>query len=152
MFQPMIILLGAIRFNTTVISDKLLWIVVILCSIPIMYSDYLSHVYNRKLCSLEYEGGQLNWDLEGKYNKDTLYHTHILDFFYIGGIIIPWFFIKNKRLRNIFIVMIFTSLVLSKLIEIYKTGKIGISNNIIATWESTWCWFGSIVPIIMYSI
>ena len=47
MFQPMVILLGAIRFKSTTIPDKILWILVILCSIPIMYSDYLSIIYNR---------------------------------------------------------------------------------------------------------
>ena len=152
MFQPMVILLGAIRFKSTTIPDKILWILVILCSIPIMYSDYLSVVYNRKLCSKEHTNGHLNWDLEGKYDKKSLYHTPILGIFYMIGVIVPWFFIKEIRLRNIFLGIIFVSLILSKIVDSYSFGKISIYRNIISTWESIWCWFGSISPLIIYLV
>ena len=151
LLQPMIICIGAIRYQTTTISNEILWLFVLLSIIPITYSDYLSIKYNRKLCSKQYMQGHLNWDFQGKPEPTTIFHNNYLSIFYLVGIFAPWFFIKDTQLKYTILVLLFGSLGISLLFnKTYR--KYTLSKNIISTWESLWCFLGSIAPVIIYFI
>jgi len=134
--QPLSIILGALLFKTTNISNNLLYIFLLIFIIWLInYSKILA--YNkRKLCSKSIYNGYLEWDVIKEYNLFG-YSIYFIFLFLI------WPFVKNKKGL---IVLIFTMFSL----------LFGLNNNYkfnFAQWESKWCFFGVLLPflIIIYN-
>ena len=134
--QPLSIILGALLFKTTNISNNLLYIFLLIFIIWLI--NYSKNVaYNkRKLCSKSINNGYLEWDIIKEYN---LFGYSI----YFIFVFLIWPFVKNKKGL---IVLIFSMLSL----------LFGLNNNYkfnFAQWESKWCFFGVLLPflIIIYN-
>ena len=134
--QPLSIIVGAILFKTTNISNNLLYLFLLIFIISLInYSIRVA--YNKiKLCSKSINNGYLEWDVIKEY---SLFNYII----YFSFMFLIWPFVKNKKGL---IVLIFSMLSL----------LFGLNNNYkfnFAEWESKWCFFGVLMPflIIIYN-
>ena len=134
--QPFSIILGAILFKTTNISNNLLYFFLLIFIICIM-NYYIRIIYNkRKLCSKSINNGYLEWDIIKKYN--------LFDYFiYFIFMFLLWIFLKNKKGTIVFVFNII--FLLFGLNDNYKFN--------FAQWESKWCFFSVLLPffIIIYN-
>ncbi len=139
--QPFSIILGALLFKTTNISNKLLYFFLILVIFGtnqslLIYSKRV--IYNkRKLCSKSINNGYLEWDFIKKYG----FASYILYFIFMFLI---WPFVKNKKGIFVFILTIIGLI-------------FGFNNNYkfnFAQWESKWCFYSVLLPflIIIYNL
>jgi len=134
--QPLSIILGALLFKTTNISNNLLYIFLLIFIIWLINYSKIFAYNKRKLCSKSINNGYLEWDIIKKYN---LFGYSI----YFIFVFLIWLFVKNKKGL---IVLIFTMFSL----------LFGLNNNYkfnFAQWESKWCFFGVLLPflIIIYN-
>jgi hypothetical protein len=130
--QPLIIIIGALIFKTTNISNNLLYFL-ILCYIIRLFKSTIDMIYNKKkYCSKSINNGYLEWDFMEEYNQ----FYYVIYFIFI---FIIWPFVKN--IKGI-LVLIFTLLSL----------LFGLNNNYkfnFAQWESKWCFIGVSLPVLI---
>tara|TARA_Y100000741_G_scaffold51210_4_gene35077 strand:- start:4535 stop:5182 length:648 start_codon:yes stop_codon:yes gene_type:complete len=135
-FQPLSIIVGALLFKTTNISNNLLYLFLLILIIPLIKYT-INIAYNkRKLCSKSINPfGHLQWDTITKRRDFIAY------FIFMFSI---WPFVKNKKGIFVYIFSIISLL-------------FGLTNNFkfnFNQWESKWCYIGVLLPflIIIYNI
>lgn len=130
--QPLSIIIGAIIFKTTNISNNLLYIFSLIFIISLInYS--IDVAYNKKkLCSKSINNGYLEWDV---IKEIGLFYYSI----YFIFMFLIWPFLKNEKGIIIFIFGLIS--LLYGLNENYKFN--------FAQWESKWCFFGVLLPFII---
>ncbi len=135
-FQPLSIIVGALLFKTTNISNNLLYLFLLILIIPLIKYT-INIAYNkRKLCSKTINPfGHLQWDTITKFH-DCIQNWWIFMFSI-------WLFVKNKKGIFVFICSIISLL-------------FGLTNNFkfnFNQWESKWCFIGVSLPflIIIYN-
>ena len=130
--QPLSIIIGAIIFKTTNISNNLLYIFSLIFIISLInYS--INVAYNKKkLCSKSINNGYLEWDIIRKENS-------LFNYIYFIFMFLIWPFLKNEKGIIVFIFGLIS--LLYGLNENYKFN--------FAQWESKWCFFGVLLPFII---
>ena len=134
--QPLIIIIGALVFKTTNISNNLLYFLILGYIIGFLKST-IDMIYNKKkYCSKSINNGYLEWDFMEEYNL----FDYIIYFIFMFLI---WPFLKNEKG---IIVLIF--LLISLLYGLNENYKFNF-----AQWESKWCFFSVLLPflIIIYN-
>lgn len=133
--QPLSIILGAILFKTTNISNNLLYLFLLINIISLIIYSIRVFYNKRKLCSKSINNGYLKWDNIKEYNlfDYTLYFIFMF---------LLWLFVKNTKGLFVFI-FLFISLLF------------GLNNNYkfnFAQWESKWCFFSVLLPFFIIII
>ena len=134
--QPLSIILGALLFKTTNISNNLLYLFLLIFIICLINFSITVAYNKKKLCSKSINNGYLEWDVIKQYSL----FSYIIYFIFMFLI---WPFVKNKK--GIFIFILLTISLLFGLNNNYKFN--------FAQWESKWCFFSVLLPflIIIYN-
>ena len=134
--QPFSIILGALLFKTTNISNNLLYLFLLIFIICLINFTITVAYNKKKLCSKSINNGYLEWDVIKEYDL----FNYILYFIFMFLI---WPFVKNKKGLIVFVFTISSLL-------------FGLNNNFkfnFPQWESKWCFFSVLLPflIIIYN-
>ena len=122
--QPFSIILGALLFKTTNISNNLLYLFLLIFIICLINFTITVAYNKKKLCSKSINNGYLEWDVIKEYDL----FNYILYFIFMFLI---WPFVKNKKGLIVFVFTISSLL-------------FGLNNNFkfnFPQWESKWCFF-----------
>lgn len=130
-FQPLSILLAGFYYKTFILPDFILICLIVLSLVPIVFKIFKYMNSDRKLCSLETESGQLEWDFTYPIvNKYNLYFSVFYFFMIIGS----WGLLKHKIKGPAFL--------------LFSLSSIGLAQFSFKEWESTWCFFSNLAPLV----
>lgn len=131
--QPFSIILGALLFKTTNISNNLLYLFLLIFIIFLINYGVRVAYNKKKLCSYSVNYfGHLKWDVIKKYYL----FNYIIYFIFMFLI---WPFVKNIKGLIVFIFSIISLL-------------FGFTNNYefnFDQWESKWCFIGVLLPLLI---
>jgi len=135
--QPFSILLGALLFKTTNISNKILHLILLVYVIYILLLSKQIINNKKKLCSKSINNGHLEWEFVKKYSSADYYLYFIFMF-------LIWPFLNNKKG-----ILVFIFSIISLLFGVTKNLKFDFTQ-----WESKWCFYGVLLPgiIILYNL
>ena len=139
--QPVIILIFGIVYETLIIPDLLLLILLI---IPIYaLVKFIILYYNKpsKYCSKEEKTGFLEWNfINGTVENSPNYLKY-----YTSILLFTWLFMKNKKKGFISFMIILSTL-------LYSNFDINNFNLSFKQWESRWCYTGTIFPLVFVAL
>ena len=141
--QPLSILIGAYYFNTTIIPNNILQILITVYCIPLLMAIYHHFIKKTvKLCSLNNNknNGELIWDFNIDRNS-KIWKTYLL--FYFSCLFFTWLFLKDKTKGYLIFILLLTTIIVSVLF----TNSIKPS-KFLNEWESKWCFYAVGIPVI----
>jgi len=142
-FQPLSVLLTILFYKTTYIPQNIIYVCLVLVSIPLIETIINNIKNKRQLCSKETKSGYLQWDFP--YDKTSILNI-IGSIIYFVFLCMPWLFFKNHFKGYLVFFIGLTTLLYSYFTN--KNNKISIFQQ----WESKWCILAVIIPILFLFI
>ena len=131
LLQPISVILFGIILNTFSYPKKYLYILLFIIILPLLHKIYLYSVNNKKLCTLEQQSGNLEWEFVDGNTEDWSNFYFMLYFLFLS---VPWLLLNDKFRGFTFFMLIILS---------YTYNRYNFEQ-----WESKWCFYAVITPLI----